>query len=469
MTARRGWAAAALIGGLALSACAGDFGVGGEEGHPAVLREAGGVYRHGDLQALLALTTARLAPYAVLEHDDAPKWRAYLMDDPRPNAFARPDGRLYFTRGLLATLRSEDELAFVVGHEMGHVVARHSLSREVVAALARAARVAASLAGVDGDDAAAVERLSFSAFTRAQEHQADALGFAYAAQAGYDPAAAAATQQALLRLKLYHESNDDAEPGYSIHDSHPPHPERIAALRELARARDPAAAARRPKEDPDYLARLDGMGWGADRAAGYVQGREFLHPRLGLRFRVPAGYRLALGARRVAAENPVDGGLILFDAAPLTAGQTDPAAYLAALWAETGGVEGVVQRRLAGWPAAEGEIRLALAQGESRGRAAAIIDLAGGRVLRFVCLTGDDDRPCRETLSSVSAAGVADWRRRPAARLEIVDALPGERMAGLAARAGWIPRSEALLRLLNGLDDAEEPEPGRKLKLIVAD
>lgn len=465
MTARRGWAAAlALIGVLALSAC-----VSVEDQHIEAMRQSGGTYRHGDLQRLLERMTARLAPHAVLEHDDAPAWRAYLLDDPVPNAFARPDGRLYFTRGLLATLRSEDELAFVVGHEMGHVVARHSLSRGAVAALARAARIAAVLAGADDSDAAALEKLSFFAFTRAQEHQADALGFAYAAQAGYDPAAGVATQQAFLRLKRYDESNDDVEPGYSIYDSHPPHPDRIAALKALVHARDPAAADRPAKEDPTYLARLDGLGWGADRAAGYIQGREFLHPRLGLRFRVPAGYRLALGARRVAAENPNDGGLILFDAARLPAGQTDPAAYLAALWAETGGVEGVVQRRLAGWPAAVGKIRLALAHGESRGRAAAIIDRPAGRVLRFVCLPGADDRPCEETFASLAAAGPADWRRRPAARLEIVDALPGEKMAGLAARAGWLPKSEALLRALNGLDDGEEPPPGRKLKLIVAD
>lgn len=457
-------AALALVGVLALSACAGV-----EDQHIEAVRQSGGTYRHGDLQRLLERIAARLAPHAVLEHDDAPAWRIYLLDDPRHNAFARPDGRLYFTRGLLATLRSEDELAFVVGHEMGHVVARHSLSRGAVAALARAARIAAVLAGVDGADAAAVEALGYAAFTRAQEHQADALGFAFATHAGYDPAAGVATQQAFLRLQHYSESIDDQEPGYSIYDSHPPHPERIAALRTLVRARDPAAADRPAKEDPTYLARLDGLGWGADRAAGYVQGREFLHPRLGLRFRVPVGYRLALSARRVAAENPADGGLILFDAAPLPAGQTDPAAYLTMLWAESGGVERLVRQRRAGWPAAEGEIRLALAQGESRGRAAAIIDQPGGRVLRFVCLPGGDERLCDETFASLAAAGPADWRRRPAARLEIVDALPGEKMAGLAARAGWLPKSEALLRALNGLEDGEEPTPGRKLKLIVAD
>lgn len=465
MTGARGWAAAlALIGLLALSACASV-----EEEHIEALRQSGGAYRHGDLQALLERIAARLAPYAAAEHDDAPAWRVYLLDDPTPNAYARPDGRLYFTRGLLATLRSEDEVAFVVGHEMGHVVARHSLSREVAGALARAARIAAVLAGVDGADAATLEKLSVSAFSRTQERQADALGFAYATQAGYDPAAAAATQRAFLRLKHYSESLDDQEPGYSIYDSHPPHPERVAALTALAGDRDPAAATRAARDDPAYLTALDGIGWGADRAAGYVQGREFLHPGLGLRFRVPAGYRLALGARRVAAENPADGGLILFDAAPLPAGQTDPAAYLATLWAESGGVERVVRHRRAGWPAAEGEIRLALTHGESRGRAAAIIDRAAGRVLRFVCLPGGDDRPCEETFASLAAAGLADWRRRPAARLEIVDALPGEKMAGLAARAGWLPKSEILLRALNGLDDGEEPTPGRKLKLIVAD
>ena len=282
------------------------------------------------------------------------------------------------------------------------------------------------LAGVDDGDAAAIERLAFTAFSRSQELEADALGFSYAVQAGYDPAAAAGPHRTLLRFKRYRESIADEEPGYSMVDTHPPHPQRIVALNDLAKAHDPAAVQRPPKEDAAYLARLDGVGWGADRAAGYAQGREFLHPRLGLRFRVPAGYRLALGGRRVVAENPTDGGLILFDAAPLPPGQC-------------------------------------------RGRAAAIVDQAGGRVFRFVCLPAGDNRHCDDTFGSLAAAGEADWRRRPAARLEIVDALPGEKIAALAARLGWIPQSETLLRALNGLDDAEEPTAGRKLKLIVAD
>lgn len=471
---RRGGArigAVALAGALALAGCAsGVLGPGDEQEHIATLAEFGGSHRQGALLGLLEHVTARLAPHAAMEHDDAPAWRAYLVDSPTANAFARPDGRLYFTRGLLAALNSEDELAFVVGHEMGHVVARHSLTRQAAAVIGRTARVAAVLAGVDDGDAAALERLTFTAFSRSQELEADALGFSYALQAGYDPAAAAGPHRTLLRFKRYRESIADEEPGYSIVDTHPPHPQRIVALNDLTKVRDPAAIQRRPREDAAYLARLDGVGWGADRAAGYVQGREFLHPRLGLRFRVPAGYRLSLSPRRVVAENPTDGGLILFDAAPLPPGQSDPAAYLAGLWAEAGGVVGVVQRRLAGWPAAEGEIRLASPQGESVGRAAAIADQAGGRVFRFVCLpTSGDDQPCRETFASLAAAGEADWRRRPAARLEIIDALPGEKIAALAAGLGWIPQSETLLRALNGLDDGEEPTAGRKLKLIVAD
>ena len=151
MDRRRGGArigVLALAIALALGGCAGGLlGPGDEQEHIATLKEYGGSHRQVALQGLLEHVTARLAPHAAIKHDDALAWRAYLMDSPTPNAFARPDGRLYFTRGLLAALNSEDELAFVVGHEMGHVVARHAMTRQVAAVIGRTARVAARGAG----------------------------------------------------------------------------------------------------------------------------------------------------------------------------------------------------------------------------------------------------------------------------------------------------------------------------------
>lgn len=466
--------ALAVVGAFCLAGCA--AGPAGDlRAHEFILRELGGPHRRDGLQGLLDRVVARLAPYAVIAHADAPAWRAYVVDDPSPNAYALPDGRLYFSRGLFAALNSEAELAHVVGHEMGHVVARHGAAIELVGALGRAGRTAAVLAGVDRRSAAELERLTVSAFSRSQENEADALGFSYAVRAGYDPAAASAPHQTFLRLKRYRERVADEEPGYSVYDTHPPSPERIATLEDLAQAQAPDAAAggRRPVEDAAYLALLHGLGWGRDLAAGYAQGREFLHPQLGARFTVPEGYRLSLDERRVAAENPASGGLILFDAAPLgppMAGNApEAAAYLSGLWASAGGIDGVRTRRIAGWPAASGEVRVATAQGERRGWAAAAIDAANGRALRFVCLYGGDADECRRLFGSVAPAGQQDWRRRPAARIHVVEASPGERMANVAARAGWIPQAEILLRALNGLGDGEEPPPGRKLKLIEAD
>lgn len=479
----------------------------GDAVHARILRRGGGLYRRPALQAKAAQIVERLAPHVRRpgsagsdgSHSDgatsdgrAFAWRVFLLDDPVPNAFAGPDGRLYFTRGLFAFMNDEAEAAFVVAHEMAHVVAGHPAAVDSASIVLRIARAAAVVAGLDDGATGDAADLSFTAWTRAQETEADALAAGVLAAAGYDPAGGRRALTALLRLRRHQESVGAVDPAaaFSPYGTHPPEEERVAALGD---ASPPPAAA----EDgagknglgndglgndgggrAGYLAALDGMSWGDAPASGYVAGRRFSHPGLGIGFEVPPGYALSFDPRRVVAENPLIGGLILFDAAPIDpdggpdAG-AEPGRYLRRLWASGPALENIRPFRAAGFAGAVGYARAATPYGEASVAAAVLSDRGRRRALRFVGLfAGDGDAQTAafdRMVGAATAVAFDDHRRRTAERLDVVRAAPGERVENLAARMGRIPQAARFLRILNGLDDDGEPEPGALLKIIVAD
>lgn len=166
----------------------------GQEGHKAVLQEYG-VYEDPRMQALLDSVGQALAKQS---HLPQLEWHFTLLDDPTVNAFAMPGGYIYVTRGIMAHLSSEAQLAGVLGHEIGHVVARHSAAQMAKAKLTQGLTGAAVLATYDPNDpstqrnaavAAMIGNLVNMKFGRDDELQADNLGVRFLAEAGYDPRA----------------------------------------------------------------------------------------------------------------------------------------------------------------------------------------------------------------------------------------------------------------------------------------
>lgn len=192
-----------------------------------------------------------------------------LIDDPEPNAFALPGGFVYVTRGLVALLDSEAELAAILGHEIGHVVARHAL-REW-------AREGDPLAGADR-----TSRFELVEYSRDNEREADSSGVTLAARAGYD---ARALSSALADLADYERAQAEAA---SPWDDHPATPARAARAAVIARAwpRGRVGRAR-------YLRAIDGMVVGDDPRRGYVAGRWFVRPDAGFRLQLPATWTAA--------------------------------------------------------------------------------------------------------------------------------------------------------------------------------
>lgn len=262
--------------------------------------ESLGLVRDPALQEYVQSLGARLA--AASERPHLP-WTFRVVDDPTPNAFALPGGYVFVTRGLLTLLTSEAELASVLGHEIGHVTARHSVNQISKAQLAElglglGVRWFPNLERLAGVASVGLE-LAFLKYGRDAERQADALGFRYAVGQQYDPREMADVFVALQRENA--RAGRGTLPNWLA--SHPAEPERIAAVQRRIADLPPATTATRVGRDA-YLDRIDGLAYGEDPRNGYFSNGEFLHPALAFRVRMPRGWATQNLSSAVLAVDP---------------------------------------------------------------------------------------------------------------------------------------------------------------------
>ncbi len=259
-----------------------------------------GVYEDPELQAYVEGVGQRLA--ARSERPDLP-WSFRVADDPAVNAFALPGGFIYVTRGLLATLNSEAELAAVLGHEIGHVTARHAVNRISRAQLAGLGLGIGMILSPElaqfGDLANLGLNLLFLKYSRDDERESDVLGLRYIRTAGYDPDAMVDVFAQLERASGLAES--ERVPGWLA--THPAPEERGQRAADMIAAL-PTEARSGTVGRETYVRQLDDLVYGEDPRQGFFQGGEFIHP--GLRFRVefPSGWTALNQRRQVLAASP---------------------------------------------------------------------------------------------------------------------------------------------------------------------
>jgi len=285
----------------------------GQQMNPQVLQTYGKV----ENDALSRYVAALGKKLGALSHQPNLDYSIQVLDSPVVNAFAVPGGYVYLTRGILAYLNDEAELAGVIAHEIGHIAARHSAQQYSKAQLAGlglglGAMVSKTFAKYAGIAQVGVEML-FLSFSRSDEREADALGVEYSAKAGYDSNHMANIFSSLERLNPG--AAQGGLPGWF--STHPNPPDRIAAIqRDTQTWRTKISQTRFAVNRDQYLNQINGLGFGEDPRQGYVEGANFYHPQLRFQFPVPAGWKVNNTASQVQMVNQDQSAIMLFSMAP---------------------------------------------------------------------------------------------------------------------------------------------------------
>lgn len=230
---------------------------------------------------------------AAISHRPNLEYHYRILDSPVINAFAVPGGYIYFTRGILAQFNNEAELIGVLGHEMGHITARHSVSRQTQQQLGQLLLIGGMIASEEfrryGEYAMAGMQLLFLKFSRDDERESDELGAEYASKIGFDAKQMANFFEVLQKMNL--ENQESAIPNFL--STHPNPENRYSSVLEYAETWQDSLEFNNYKVNrQSYLSMLDGMVYGEDPRQGYVDGNVFYHPELKFQFPFPAGWQL---------------------------------------------------------------------------------------------------------------------------------------------------------------------------------
>jgi predicted Zn-dependent protease len=396
-------------------------------------------------------------------------YQFHVVDMIEPNAFALPGGYVYVTRGLLALVNTEDELAGVVGHEIGHVAARHTVQR--VSRQGPFALITNLVSGVTGFFVPLVgnivggvgnlaQSLVFSPYSRSQESEADKVGQEIASKAGWDPVGLANFLATLGREEALL-ANGPRRP--SFFDSHPATPDRVKHTIKYAKDLKPASREPISVSREAFLARLDGLVVGQRAANGIVQGETYRHPDLNFFVRFPPSWNVDNTPVQLAS-TPKDGGKAVVLRA--VAEGSDPLDGARALEkASKSSLPKTQTTTVNGLPVARTQV------GDSRLTADLTWIAHGGMIYQ---IAGIAETRAFESARPVFQAVVESFRPLSAdernsireKRLRLVKAQGGETVQALTTRSGSAWKASQVA-VANGLQESDSLQEGQLIKIAV--
>lgn len=426
------------------------------------IRQQMGLYNDPDLQAYVRAVGEKLA---AASHRPHLPWTFAVVDEPAVNAFAVPGGFIYVTRGILPFLRDESELAAVLGHEVGHVDARHSAeaySRQLGAGLglAIAGVLAPRTQPLQGLAGAGLEVL-FLRYGREAELESDRLGVGYAASQGWDPRGVPGLLSTLAKLDAANGSSRGI-PNWAL--THPPAADRVQQVQSVV-AQAPAATATNASA---LERRLDGLVFGDSREKGIVRGNEFLHPILRFAVTFPEGWQVFNSDTQVSARQDETSNRIMLLEPVQGTGPVQQVAVnqmTQAGWRQTSGERGSINGLEAYVGTYEGAInntRVTLQAAHVR---------AGNQTYVVAGLA-----PAGEFASARDsfAASIRSFRtlsqseadRIQPNRVDFRVARAGDTWESLARETGGVV-SASTLAIMNGREVSAPPRVGERLRIVV--
>ena len=399
-----------------------------------------------------------------------------LLNSPVHNAFAVPGGYIYTTRQLVTLMNNEAELAGVLGHEVGHVAARHSQRRQAEAQKnTLLGGGLAILSGILLGDSSLGNTLSRTfmegsqmltlKFSRQQELEADDLGIQYLGRAGYDQRA-----MGTVLASLAAQNGLDARlagRNASVPEWASTHPDPASRV-QSALAKASAAGAAGVTNRDTFLTRIDGMLYGDDPAQGMIEGSTFIHPEMRLAFTAPQGFYMVNGTRAVSIQG--QGGQAQMT---LAAYSGNLETYVRQQFTALGGQNSTLapsqleRTTVNGLPAVYGTARVNNGQSQvdvvvfayefARDRAYHFTAIApAGRAATF--------NPMFQSMRRITQAEATSVVPK---KLQVVTVARGDTVASLARRMAYDSAQEDRFRVLNALSGSATLTPGQKVKLVV--
>lgn len=278
----------------------------GQETDPQIIAQYG-LYEDKNLQEFI---TKKGNEMATISHRPELKYEFKIVDSDIINAFAVPGGYVYFTRGIMAHFNNEAEFAGVLGHEIGHIAARHSVEQQRNAILGQLGLLAGMIIAPDlakfGHEASQGLSLLFLKFGRDAERESDELGVEYASKIGYDAKEMASFFKTLERISA---KENQMLPDFL--STHPNPGDRYVVVGELAKEWKEKLASNQLKINRNsYLKKIDGLIYGPDPRQGFQEANMFYHPVLKFQFPTPAKWNFQNTPQMVQMA-PEDGGALL--------------------------------------------------------------------------------------------------------------------------------------------------------------
>jgi len=434
----------------------------------AEVRKEMGVYNDRALQEYVTTLGLKLAQ--VSERPNLP-WHFTVLDVPAINAFALPGGYIYITRGILPFLDDEAQLAGVLGHEIGHVTARHSAQQYSRATGAQLGLILGSIFVPQTRPFAQLGEsglgLLFLKYSRDDEEQADALGVKYASRAGWDPAGVPRMLTTLARIE--EASDNKGVPNWL--STHPAPVDRVQKVQSVVQ-QAASGAARFTSDRDGYLRRIDGIVYGDNPEQGVVRGASFLHAGLRFAMEFPPGWDVNNGQRQVVAKEPGGDTLLLLQPVQQPIGRSIQEVALrsmdsAGFRAASGG-----RTTINGLDAFVGTYEGALQDlGRVTVRAAHIALDRDVLLVAGIAPQQTYDRVEPTFIKSINSFRPLTRAEAEAIRpnrIDLYTARAGDTWQSIAERAGRGVIKPSTLAIMNGHAVNDQPRPGERLKIVVA-
>ena len=445
----------------------------GREEHAKIMQQYG---RYDDL-ALQDYVNQVGQRIVAVSHRPQLQYTFTVLDSEDINAFAMP-GYVYITRGIMAYLNSEAELVAVLGHEVGHVTARHTVRQQ---SGAMATGVGATVVGVltGSGDLASVANMAGTALVRGygrdMELEADGLGAQYLDRLGYDPDAMIDVVRLLKNQESFEFQQARAENRQpnAYHGVFATHPDNDTRLKEVVKAAhkvEPDGAAARPDGRDVYLDHVKGMAFGSSAAQGMVRGSRFYHADLGFTLAFPSAWTIKNLPSKVLAFPKQKESFLELYAMPVPPNVMPRAFLLQNLGGATlSSAEDLQANGLQGYTVVARDVQLPWG---NRGPARfAVVYLNG---MAYVFRGGTQLAAGFAAADPLFLSSIKTFRRlkdsefalAEPTRIELVKATAQTRIGGLAQSSPIRPYPAEQLRLLNDLYPDKEPAPGQTLKVV---